>query len=123
MARVADGRSIPDEMYTAIKNIKDRGGKVFWAIPEFGSGSCVNCNGNGHLAMQSITGGPYDSPPSTGEGECSISEYGKWFKARTRVFDCPVCQGNGSTAQTLKQPPPINKAVFDVRKLADSMRG
>lgn len=118
-----DGRVIPVQMWTQVKEIQDRGGKVFWAFPEFFDG-CPNCNGTGQVTIQVVKGGPYDEPHSAAikdhDGkvkyiDTAINEGGKWFKVRLQAFECPICHGAGAPpAGAVPQRRPTQQPVKDL---------
>ena len=103
-------RLITDEMHNHILAIRQRGGKVFFCLPETdewtamtGSGvKCSNCDGNYRFALQVVSGGPFDSPiPS--KDIASIWQGDKWYAVKTRTYNCPVCNAETDAQRFAKE--------------------
>ena len=104
-----DNHAITHTMYDMIKNIKDRGGKVFWGMPEVSNNGCTNCNGCGRIVIQVITGGPFESVSTGTRGY--LFHNGKHYTGAVHSEMCVSCQGNGENKTagkvvqgTTKQP-------------------
>lgn len=127
-----DGRLVTDELYAAIRQIRGRGGRVFFAQPD--GGGCSNCGGAGRLYVEFLTGGPDTSP----RGVSKQSEGGSvtvettladgsgrgwdWYRMKSRAAMCPVCKGSGEgapVAQRLASPDAIRRAFAGARDVLD----
>ena len=115
--------AVPDDVYGEVAAIKRQGGKVFLVHPEMvgdeGIKLCKNCFGIGSIAIQVITGGPYEFVPAIqvkaiirpdGSRETPARATwidGKWYKQKTRSHDCPVCSGSGAYVATPGRAKPL----------------
>lgn len=101
MAKSLSGYQVPDELFRQANGILARGGKAYICFPEGGGlGSCDNCEGCGHLILQHVTGGPFDSPPGPkGDSTATFIE-GNWYLIENDQFSCPMCRGTGNKPQT-----------------------
>ena len=100
---------VPEKMYLDVAAIKRGGGKVFLVLgddraqrPEH----CPNCVGTGAVGYQFFTGGPYEVPPNIQNllpnanrpndvPARATYHNGKWYKQKSKTFDCPSCEGTG----------------------------
>lgn len=103
------GREVSQEIYYAAHEAKRRGTRVFLvSAGPLGDGlkgldgeSCANCEGYGRLALETVIGGPFDTPPTAGDrGEgagriyvSAVTLNGKWFQVTRDYCSCPVCTG------------------------------
>ena len=100
------GHLVPQAIYNSVAAAKRNGQRMFlveagdiMALKENEKG-CGNCNGYGHMAIQTVLGGPFREVPQSGgrgEGESAIHvsaawHDGAWYQVTTDVFDCPVCR-------------------------------
>lgn len=85
--------NLPADMRAAVTNVKAKGGKCFLALPEGGAEGCRNCRGTGNLILQTVTGGPWDTPPAQSKGKALIREEEGWYSVRTAVYTCGDCNG------------------------------
>lgn len=110
------------EMKTKIRAIRQQGGKIFLAIPEDMESGCTNCHGGGNMFLQTVVGGPFDSPmPGQGEGHgdeeksspINIYEQGAWYQVRTKGYSCPVCRGYRPDVQPRTADPARAQLLLD----------
>jgi len=90
------------EMKAKIQSVKRRGGMIFLCIPADLGAGCTNCHGGGSLTLQTVVGGPFETPqPGKGEGHgneeesspINIYQGARWYQVRTNGYRCPVCNG------------------------------
>lgn len=104
MTHDLNGTMVPDTLYNDALAVRRRGGKVFLFKMEYDNSDgiiCTNCNGGRHLGLQTVVGGPFDTPQQTrGQGSgneedsapVSMWHNGKWYLANVRSrYRCPVC--------------------------------
>jgi len=84
----------PDAMRLA------QAGKAFLAtVAERSAGACSNCGGTGLIFVRTILGGPFQSPPGSGEITWEHGPGGEgWYAVDTVSRPCPVCS-NGADAR------------------------
>lgn len=103
MSRNLMGRAVPDEMYRMANGVVSRGGKAFVCLPEGrGPGDCDNCDGYGHIILQRVTGGPFQSVPK-GDGSATFIN-GDWYLVVNEQFNCPECLGSGRVQRRRSEP-------------------
>ena len=72
-----------------VREVRARGGKVFDATPDLGTG-CSNCaQGWHHLAF--VVGGPFDSPQQSKPGATAYCVGDKYYLVKVKGFACPEC--------------------------------
>jgi hypothetical protein len=105
---------LPREAQNEVIAWKNKGGKVSLLLPEFPAAQpgCANCRGVGSLHLSFIVGGPYDVPKSAvnknGDGTVrsvftAANVGGRWYKQKTKAFQCSACHGTGEATGRLLQ--------------------
>ena len=106
---------LTSEMKAQIQSVKRRGGKIFLCIPADGGAGCTNCHGGGSLTLQTVVGGPFETPQSgRGEGHgneddsgpINIYEAERWYQVRVSGYRCPVCNGQSLAVGPIQRNAP-----------------
>ena len=103
MRQQINGHYVPDQMIWDLKAIKRVGGKAYLVVGDKAAQGCSNCNGCGHIHLQTVVGGPYDYQPisiaNNKQTTVPTTINGKWYQVRTKGYTCPVCGGEQVVSQ------------------------
>ena len=72
-----------------IREVRARGGKVFDATPDLGTG-CTNCAQGWHY-LAFVVGGPFEAPQMSKPGATAYYVDGKHYQVNIKGFACPIC--------------------------------
>lgn len=109
MNRKLNETNVPELMYQEATEIARAGGKAFLVISDdrgLKPHHCRNCCGVGTVGIQIFTGGPFDATPTIQNNLKNANDPNdvparatfyndKWYKQKTRTWDCPTCEGTG----------------------------